>query len=216
MAKEVKTEKISVTRALAEKKNLENRIDKAIRVSVFVTQTTGEKPVTGYEATKDFEKEAKSNFDSITALINRKAAIKSAIAKSNAVTKVKIGDTEMTVTEAIDYKNNVIENKESLLSALTQQLHVAERAIETQKERNKVGLENHLKTLFGENKAKANQTEIEEQTKLYEKQHGAVLVDPIKVRAKIKELEEEIENFNTNIDYALTEINTRTDIEVPA
>ena len=65
-------EKMSITRALAEKKLLEKRIEKTIKQSKFVTVArNGSKDVTKGNSKEDFKKEAKASLQSVKDLMER-------------------------------------------------------------------------------------------------------------------------------------------------
>ena len=56
---------------------------------------------------QEFLDDAVSKLQSANDLINYRRALKSAVLQSNAVTKVTVADKEMTVAEAIEYKNSI-------------------------------------------------------------------------------------------------------------
>ena len=45
--------------------------------------------------------------------------------------------------------------------------------------------------------------------------YGVKFVDPLSLETIIKQLESEIEEFESNVDYALSESNSQTFIEIP-
>ena len=51
-------------------------------------------------------------------------------------------------------------------------------------------------------------------TDTFMKNNKADLIDPLGLEAKIKELSEELDNFETNVDWVLSESNGRTTITV--
>ena len=51
-------------------------------------------------------------------------------------------------------------------------------------------------------------------TEIYRQQHCWEVIDGINIENKIKELQTEIEDFKTNIDYILSESNAITQIEI--
>ena len=112
---------MTIHAALAELKKLDQRINRAIRNGRFVGTIKGqkwnEKVQNTVETREEFKVTAKAAFDSATDLIKRRNEIKRAITLSNATTKTKVGEKEMTVAEAIEMKTS-IEYKKHLKRAL--------------------------------------------------------------------------------------------------
>ena len=120
-------EKMTVHKALAELKIIDDRIHKAVHNSVFVYSCkNGIDKVDGVPVS-DFKKDINSNYQKVTNLINRRNAMKRAIVLSNAVTKVTVGDKEYTVAEAIDMKNHGMDGLKVLLCDMARQYNVAVR-----------------------------------------------------------------------------------------
>jgi len=88
-------ETMTVHRAMVELKTIDKRIAKKIENAAFCTSAkVNMKKLFGQPA-EEFYRQAQSDFDSITGLINRAAAIKAAIPVSNAKTKIKVNEQEM-------------------------------------------------------------------------------------------------------------------------
>ena len=100
-------ESMTVHRAMVELKTIDKRIAKEIDNASFCTSAkVNTKKLFGQPA-EEFYRQAQSGFDSITGLINRAAAIKAAIPVSNAKTKIKVNEQEMTVAEAISQRTDL-------------------------------------------------------------------------------------------------------------
>jgi len=99
--------KVTIHRALAELKLIDAKIEKAIADIQPSAIYQKDKLIGGYMKNEDFKTSAVSNYASATDLIKRKQKIKALIVESNSKTKVKVGDTEMTIAEAITEKDNV-------------------------------------------------------------------------------------------------------------
>ena len=120
-------EKMLVTKALNELKLLDERIRKEIMNSSFVaTAKIVEKKVTPNCTKDEFNAKAKATFQSINDLMDRRARIKAAVVASNAVTKLQINGTEMTVAEAIELKTSITYQVQ-LLNTMTAQLNNARK-----------------------------------------------------------------------------------------
>lgn len=206
------TEKtMSVHQALAEIKMYDNKIYRATMQTFVSAGRKGNEKI-GSETKEEFSNSIKGNFDSVVALIENKKAIKSAIVLSNANTKVNIGGIEYTVAEAIERKAMITHEKQ-FLNSLKQQYRMANDKVESENNSLQPRLESYLKSVINEK----DKNDIET-VKMYEKQFRDVneyeLIDPCKVRNYIENLEKSIEDFETEVDYKLSESNTVTQITV--
>jgi polyhydroxyalkanoate synthesis regulator phasin len=161
----------------------------------------------------DFKEAAKSQLQKIEALQKRIFEIKTKIQQSNAITVVKIGSREMTVLEAL-VKKSVLENQRDLLtklkSALVHANNLHEKAISLNESRVSKQLEDASK-----NTSVKLDPEIEKEIKKsVDSLYPIEMIDPCKISEKIMALEEEIEDFENNVDFALSESNALTQIEV--
>ena len=104
------TEKMTVHKALAELKVIDSRISKAINEGAYVVANKHSNEKIHGKTINDFKEYMKSCHNKVTDLINRRNAIKRAVVLSNATTKIKVGNDEYTVAEAIEMKNHGMEN----------------------------------------------------------------------------------------------------------
>jgi hypothetical protein len=210
-------EKMTVTRALAELKLLDSRINKEITYSSAFVDVSQKKTEDGNKALKsgmnkqEFEKRAESNYKSINDLIKRRNEIKSAILKSNAETKVKIGKNDYTVVEAIDQKG-AINYKKSLLNSMKSQLSIMLSEIERAKGKVESQVETMLTQNLGGNE-KTNENDYDIIAKPFIEANELKLIDPLKLQEKIDVLDKEIDEFESEVDFVLSESNSRTEIE---
>lgn len=200
---------ISVTRALAQVKSLNDRIQRGTAAQ-FITVSVGGK-VTGKSSLAEVETGLKANLQSVQSLIATRSALKSAIVKSNAVTKVTIAGVEMTVAEAIERKSSIT-FEQNLLTTLRSQhgqaIALVERAnVEVQKRSEAL-----LTTALGRD-LKASEAEIEAITKPFEEKHKAALVDANSLETAIADLAAKLDSFLLEVDFALSEVNAKTLIE---
>ena len=208
--------KYSITRALAELKLLKDRINKEIFAASMIAVKHGKKLRSPYTSFKeeDFVSTAKSQYQSIIALMNRLDMIKIAIDRSNFETKVKIGSKEMTVLEALVEKGNIT-FKKSLLSYMKQQQSGARREVELATKENKTKVENIVHDQLTSKDLSKKEDVEKEAVEGIEKLYEIKLIDPLALEDKIKELETEIEEFEKNVDFVLSESNSTTFIEIP-
>lgn len=201
---------ISVTRALAEVKSLNDRIEKATRQSVFVTVTVGGKTTNGQDL-QTATNTVKANLQSVQDLIARRQAVKAAIIRSNAVTTVTINGKELTVAEAIERKGSI--DKERTLQAVLQQQLGQARSVT---ERNNVQMQGRIDTMIqaavGKDR-KATEDELEAISKPYTAANITAPLDPNGLESVIHKMEADINGFLFEVDFALSEANAKTLIE---
>ena len=204
------TTKISITRALTELKLLDSRITKAIseiKFAVCVTKNTN------YNINKnDFTSQAVSKLQSLNDLIARREKLKSSIMKSNAVTCVKIGTKEMTVIEAIEMKKT-IKHKEALLDVIKRQRLQVTKDFENHKAKVKQSIDANITQICSRD-VKPDPSTIQDLTDMMWKNDPVEIYDPIGLDKTIEALTTEIEDFNSNVDFALSESNSLTLIEI--
>lgn len=203
---------MTITRALSELKLLDKRISRTINESVLGGFIVGKKPMTGFVNQEEIESTAKSNYQSAMDLIKRRNLIKSAIVDSNAKTTVEIAGQKMTVAEAIERKTAINYDK-LLLQKLKQEYSKLVRHVDTVNDEVKSRLDRHLETLYGKD-GKVKASENEELIKPFLQENEAKLVDPLNLKTKIDDLTDEIDTFEMEVDFVLSESNTITKIEI--
>lgn len=205
------TQTISVNRALSELKRLEQRISKKILNSDFVGAKKGiSSLVKNIYKVEDFNNKCKGDYASCLALISRRNKIKQAVVLSNANTKVKIDGVEYTVAEAIERKVSIDFERE-LLEKMKQDYRKWRHELDVQNMNMQDNLEKIMETLASGDKKGAESNEL---VKKYREDNGWALVNPLDIERKIIELEEEIDGFESEVDFVLTESNAITMIEV--
>lgn len=198
-------ENISITRALAELKLLDKRISKGIKDSDFLSYEINKKNIL-----KTFE--PKEQLQSVEDLIARRALLKSKIMESNASTKVKIAGKEMLVIEAIEMKET-IQYKKQLLKTLENTRLAVRTRIENINEDVKHRLDGLLQANFGK-ESKTKDSETEAIAKPFLERNEAKEVDLIDIDNKIKTLSDEIDTFESEVDFVLSESNSLTKISI--
>lgn len=206
--------KISITRALSELKVLQKRFEKELGELRAISVQHG-MVLRGCSSIKpeDFKEQAKAMMTSIEALEKRILMIKTRIQQSNAVTLVKIGSKEMTVLEAIIQKS-LIDNRKDLLRNLKKQLEEANNQFEKAQAVNDAKIEKQLEDYASKATGKVDPALEKEIKGSVEKLYAVSMIDPCNLSEKIKTLEKEIEDFENNVDFALSESNALTQIEV--
>lgn len=208
-------EKMLVTKGLNELKLLDSRIYRKIEEGEFVGAAKNSVPNINGKLTKEaFKANAKADYQSIVALVKRRNAIKAAIIASNAVTMVEVADKRMTVAEAID-KKSAIEYEKTLLIRLNEQYQVAAERINKENTKVDESIEQLLNTAYGkEGKEKITQASYEAIAVPYRKANEYGLVDVLEIEKLIKEMKDEIEQFESEVDTVLQISNSVTMIEI--
>jgi len=206
-------ETMTLHRALAEIKLLDKKIAKAIRTLEATGLRQGSLLVNKSKTVADFEKDAKAIFQSIKSMIERKEKIKSAITRKNTETIVTVAGNSMSIADAINRKNNIEQHKmvvntlrnsysDSTLHMENRNRLVEERAIDIAK----TALQkDHVK--IGDNDAVAITKPFVDANKYH-------LVDPLKASETAEILDNEIAEFEAEIDAVLSEANAMTTLEI--
>lgn len=197
---------ISVTRALAQVKSLNDRIARAT-AQHFVSNTVGGKHPSG-KATQEVETILKANLQSVKDLIAQRKTLKAAIVRSNAVTNVTIAGTVQTVAEAIERKGS-IQLEQALLSTLRQQLAQQQTLVERTNVTVQQRLDTLIQTAVGKDR-KVDEAELKAITGPFEAQNKAAVLDPSDVQKQIDALAADIDAFLLEVDFALSEVNATT------
>lgn len=205
-------EKITIHRALAELKLIDAKIEKGI-ADIYPTAICQKgKKIDGFLTEEEFNSNALSAYDSVSDLIGRKVKIKSAIVKSNAITSVQVGETQMSVSDAISYKK-IITLKEVLKTNLKAKHTGAVAAMNKNNDIVGKNCDTLLLQVAGKD-TKTSKEDLDAVSKPYLDNNIFSLIDPLKVTDKVASLEKEIGDFSTQVDACLSESNAVTFIEI--
>lgn len=210
------TTKFSVTRALATVKNLDAKIERAIPRLALMVNTVGTgnslSIVESKVSVEDFKADAVAQEKALTDMIAERARLKAAIIKSNASTEVTIGAKTMTVAEAIEAKKSV-GYKVQMLATLRKQLVVVGAQFNRLNHDFQTKLDNAEAQVAGRDK-KSSSEELEVATAGIKLRQTPGQLDPLNLSKYIEDLDAEVQDFLLNVDFALSEVNAKTDIEV--
>lgn len=211
MVKEVMT----VHKALAELKLLDNRIRKAISSSICCVANKHSNDKIDGVPLDEYIKTMQGGYDKATDLINRRNAIKRAVVLSNAVTKVSVVDVEYTVAEAIEMKNHGVEFDELLMAHMKQHYDMAQMKIKAENGKElEERADQYVTAIYGQKESKANIADIEKVRTDFLTANQYELVDPLHILDKIEDLEKKINDFMAEIDSVLSVSNALTEIEI--
>lgn len=203
-------EEITITRALAELKLLDSRIEKKITESDFVFFLSKKNKSNLNPDT--LVSNSKSAIQSITDLVERRKNLKSAIILSNSRTMVKLGGEEMTIAEVIERKQ-LVHYYKMLLNKMKHNRETVLNQVERHNQTMDIDLQKILEINFGKNTtARTNSDDIENISKTYREHNKAEILDGINIENKIKEIEELVNRYETESNFVLSESNATTKI----
>jgi hypothetical protein len=197
---------ISITQALAELKLLEKRINKSLDNVKWSDVSSKNNNVDELQ----LKKTAESEYQSYTDLLKRRDTMKRAIVMSNAITNVIVGKWSGSVAEAIEQKSNM-EFKKKLLASMRRSLLLSQESYKRKEAELETRLDRLLTSELGKD-IKTNPDTIQALTTSFKETNKVTHHDPLKLVEKIKNLEEEIEDFETNINWKLSESNGKTTV----
>ena len=204
---------MTLHRALAELKTLDARVEKGIKTIETLGFCQDGKAVNNMFTKEDFTANAKSKYQSVIDLIERKNKIKTAVVRANATTNITINGKVMTISDAINFKS-VIALKQALLNSLINEKNKVYSSVGKANEAvydNAIQLAKHA---LQKDNVKIGDNDAVAITEPFIKKNEYAIFDPLKIDAKIEELQNEISGFTVEIDACLSEINAITTIEI--
>lgn len=211
-------EKMTIHKALAELKTMDDRINKAIRSTSYVLAVKHSAEKINGVKVSNFKEQMRSGYQKVADLIKRRDAMKRAVVLSNATTKVKIGDNEYTVAEAIEMKNHGMEFRSALLSQMNLDYIAAQNdlarnggeALEKKAEQYVLAV---IAAQPKDSKMSADSDVMKGLRQTYIENNTYDLVDPLDITKVMEALNAEINEFNAEVDAALSVSNALTVIE---
>jgi hypothetical protein len=204
----------TVTEALVKLKLATKKIADATQyvLTGFVTSKTANVPPAGFATVDVFVNTVKQRLDSVKGLISFRDRLKKAIVESNARTNVVVGSKNMTVAEAIETKHS-IDAKKALFNKVVSEW----RSLETLANQKNSTLEQRadqfVTQLFSQN-AGATETDKAQARKNFMDNNTSIILTHNSVKDYIERLKEEIDEFETNVDVALSVVNATTKVNV--
>lgn len=212
------TEKMTVHKALAELKTMDDRISKSIRDTTYVLAVKHSAEKINGMTVANFKEKMKSGYQKATDLIARRDAMKRAVVLSNATTKVKVGENEYTVAEAIEMKNHGMEFRKALLNSMNTAYVKAQAELERNSgETLEKKAERYVLDVIAaqpkDSKMTVDSEAMKTLRKTYIENNTYDLIDPMDVAKIMENLDAEINEFNAEVDAALSVSNALTVIE---
>ena len=211
-------QEISITRALTELKVTKERLANFFnepRLFITALQGVNEHVVDHGVDKTTVERRMQSDYDSFQSLITKQERLKAAIVASNATTIVKIAGKEITVAAAIELRATLAP-KEALLKAFKAQYTNNSNKVAKVNAEIEANVKKHQEDLAKQenNDNEATRALLENYRALNDNRLKLKVHDYLKLEDKIKALEAEILEIKTELDYVLSESNTRTLITV--
>lgn len=208
----METREMTVHEGLSKIKTADSRITKLINSKFVDLAKSSADKIDGIPI-EDYKKTLKSSLDKITDIINETNAIKAAISRSNASTMIVVSGKEMTVAEAIYMWRHGITLKRSLLETLRMQYASVTSTINNYNGANlDKRVDQYIASLYG-TKEKTNSEEVDKHRKDFIKENTFVIVDPNKLADRIQKLEDEISEFEAEVDAKIQMSNATTVIK---
>lgn len=208
---------MSITRALTRAKTIEKQLARLVE-SQFVVTLMKREVDDESDVFKDNLKMTQANFDQFNDLFAELNNIKAAVRKSNEVTKVVIGGEELTVADALVYKNTIV-YRNNFLDRITRENRNAESRVEQSKISADTKFasvrENLIKNSQGQDVSEDYlKTVLTEEERRLKKAIVEVKVSGINnVNEFIEAERKRIDTFIEEVDYVLSESNATTIIE---
>ena len=199
---------ISVSQALAELKLLRKRIQNVTQQSALIVL----KKKRDLLDVLRFSTEAQASYQSYRDLLSRYNTIKASIVLSNASTTVSIADATYTVADAVERKKTIALEKD-MLKKMQLQFEQVTREYEAHVASENARVERLIQTELGKD-SKTNVEVITQLSETFLAQNKAEIVYPLGLAKEITTLNKSIEDFETKVDWVLSESNGKTTIRV--
>ena len=209
--------KMSITRALAELKSLDDRIHRAIQAGGFIQVAKGKDDkrtlLRGANSVAEVERTVQGNLDHVERLIRNRREIKSKIILANVTNRVTLAGEEMSVAEAIEMKNQ-LPTYSGLLHRYQEEYTEANRLVDATNQKLLETIEAAVSAAFGNSDRKIDQSTYDTIANSRKSVGEASLIDPGKLLNRINNLQKKVDDLSTEINFVLSEVNSRTEIEV--
>ena len=208
-------ETMTVHKALSELKVLDARINKELGEMKFVVANKHNNAKIDGKNIADFCASMKEKYQSVISLIHRRNAIKAAVIMSNATTKVSVAGKTYTVAEAIDMKSNGIQYTKNILDKLETQYRSANKTAE--KENGSMlesRADSYMTTMYAASDLKNMSDEIKKVRDAFVASQTIDLIEIVNATKEMDALRNDIDNFMSEVDSALSVSNALTTINI--
>ena len=208
-------ETMTVHKALSELKVLGGRIEKELDNIEFIAVNKHSSNKVDGQPVADYMNHVRDAYKAICTLVNRRNAIKRAVTNSNAVTLITVGGKKYTVAEAIDMKNVGTCYLRSILGRLDAQWTAAKRTVQRENgEKLESRADAYVKSLYENVDVKNLAEDAKRARETFIEQQQMEILDPISAEKVMAKLRNDLDNFMSEVDAALSVSNALTTIEV--
>jgi len=205
--------KITIHRALSELKTISKRIEKKLDTWVPIGAKQKDQLVNNTTSDSDFKAAAKETFQAIKDLINRYENVSSAIKHSNTTTMVSVAGQEMSVSMAIILKHG-LDDRKRVLGHLKKEFIRVTGAVNTNNEKINANALQLAQAALSKDNVKLEDDDAIRITEPFINLNRFELIDPLDIKRIIKETDDEIDTFESDVDAVLSESNAITFIEI--
>ncbi|AHI60351.1 hypothetical protein RAY_202 [Erwinia phage vB_EamM_RAY] len=207
---------MTISRALATVKSLNVRIKDISKKQVLILPTAGtgdmQAVINNSITVTDAEAAIQNNWNALNDMIKVRNDIRAKIILSNATTKVTIAGKEYTIVEALDFRNSLVEKKDTV-ECLKRNYDSTMKVHRQQGDIYEKRLSDVRSEALASGK-KFDEASLKTFTDPIDVKMKPGLIDPLGISAVIEKLDKEIADFELNADYALSESNATTKITV--
>lgn len=211
MAKETMT----VYQALEKLKILENRVQNLTPSGIFscvgIRKRDKEESSEGIDL-KMFGQTLQSTYDKQGAILKNYIELKSAINSSNATTIITVAGKEYTIANAL-VRKRLITKERSYWKKMRDDVQSCVNMVNSNNSKVDTDVNNRIDNILRESKNK-NAAEIEVLRATFSEGRYYDVYDPMDIATKSEQMLEELDEFEKDIHYALTQANVNTTIEV--
>lgn len=201
---------ISINRALSELKLVTKKIGQ--KQSDFVVAGAFRLDTPKDEIT-EFVKVANAKINQIKGFIERRNKLKQAIVISNAKTIVTVAGKDMMVAEAIERKSS-IELEKSFCRNMREKYFGQKNSAENHNKKVDQDADKHAAQALSANTEGDKGAAYTAIVEAYVKKNGAKLVAPEGMEKTIEDMQDKIDEFESDVDFILSESNIKTMIDV--
>jgi hypothetical protein len=203
---------MTIHEALSRIKTTQSRISNAANSQFVIANRHNNAKIDGKDVSVKIE-EFKANKQRFEALVRNYRLLKSAVAMSNANTKITIGEKEYTVVEAIEEKH-FCEDRKAYLRIIQRAYDNAITTANINNTKVPEAAERFIASLNMSEKNGTSKDEIRKNMDKYIEDNTWEIIDPNEMSTWIKKMEDDITEFMSNIDFKLSESNATTVIDI--
>ena len=208
------TETMTIHRALAELKVLDDRITKLLSEAKFCGAAKNCMQKLGGVTIEEYKQNAQAIYDKITDLMARQAAIKRGVSESNAVTHAVVCGHDYTIAQLIWMNQHGIDFKSALLNVLERQYANAVAVTEAANSKLSDRADDFIKNNSSADKSSMDVDAIRDMRESYIERETMQLVDGINIKKTKEALADEINKFKAEVDAVLSTSNAVTEITI--